>query len=167
MSNLKTIDFSKKYFECDGSKWFVDDTMSFDRYQKLEEFSLEFGFSADFADIFKGLKKMWENLNSRKDAETAVILHNLMKGIVDMEQKKPPVALRICALFINEESENRIEYNEAKMQAKIDRWGKELDVNPFFQLAVSLVNGYLPAYEMVIKNISGLENMNLKASKPK
>lgn len=167
MSNLRTIDFSKKYFECDGSKFFVEDTLSFERYQKLEEFSLEFGFSASFADIFKVLRKIWDNHNKLNFADNAVLLHNLMKGIVDLEQKKSPVSLRICALFINEENEDRTEYNEAKMQSKIDRWGKELDINPFFHLAVSLVQGYLSAYEITLRAISERAAEVKGASKPK
>lgn len=153
MKELKKIDFSKGYFEADGAKWYITDGISVARYQVFEELSLQFAFNATFAEIFKQLRILWDNQNAMKFAENAVILHNLMMGIVEMEQKKHPVALRICALFINEENENIVEYSEVKMDEKIERWGKEVDVTPFFLLACNLVSGYLPAYEIVSKDI--------------
>lgn len=157
MTKLIDIDFSKKVFECDGEKWYIEDSISFDRYMKLEEIALEFGYSASFVDIFKNLRKMWDLHNQMKFAETAVILHNMMKGIVSLEDKKQDAALRICALFINTENEDRAEYNETKMLEKIQRWGKECNVRPFFHLAGSVVNGWLPAYSMTLSSFSQLE----------
>jgi len=152
MTELIEVDFSKKIFNCDGSKWYVEDSISFERYMALEEIAIEFGFSATFADMFKNLRKLWDLHNQLKFGESAVILHNMMKGIVNLEEKKPDASLRICALFINEENEDRTEYNEAKMRAKIDRWGKECSVRPFFHLAGSLVNGWLPAYRISLNH---------------
>jgi hypothetical protein len=152
MTTLKEVDFSKKVFECDGIKWYVEDSISFARYMALEEIALEFGFSATFADLFKNLRKMWDLHNQLKFAETAVIMHNMMRGIVSLEDKKQDASLRICALFINSEDEDRAEYNEAKMLDKISRWGKECNVRPFFHLAASVVNGWLPAYKLTLNS---------------
>ena len=151
---MKEVDFSRKVFEYDGSKWYVEESISFARYQALEEIAIEFGYSATFADIFKNLRRLWDNQNQLKFAENSVLLHNMMNGIVNLEEKKPDAALRICALFINEEKEDRLEYNETKMRDKINRWGKECDVKPFFHLAGSVVNGWLPAYKIAINTFS-------------
>lgn len=165
---MKELDFSQKVFECDGSKWYVEDSISFARYRALEEIAIEFGYSATFADIFKNLRKLWDNQNQLKFAENSVLIHNMMKGIVNLEEKKPDAALRICALFINEENEDRLEYNETKMREKIDRWGKECDVRPFFHLAGSVVNGWLPAYKIAINTFSQEEkSKNQSTSKTK
>lgn len=148
---LKTIDFSKKYFECEGRKFYVRDSLSFARYRELQKINLEFGFSATFQDIFKNLRMAWDNLNSLKLGEAAVILHNVMYGIIQLDDKEDP-ALRVCALFIDEEGEDPSVYDEGKMKEKIDLWGKHYEVSPFFQLASDLTMGWTDAYRVVIQS---------------
>jgi hypothetical protein len=150
---LKTIDFSKKHFECGGRKFFVRDSLSFARYRELQKINLEFGFSASFQDIFKNLRIAWDNLNALKLGEAAVTIHNIMYGIVQLDDKDDP-ALRVCALFIDEEGEDDSQYDEGKMKEKIECWGKELEVLPFFHLASDLTTGWTDAYKVVI--LSGL-----------
>ena len=145
---LRVIDFSKKHFECDGRKFVLKEMLSFTRYRELQKLNLEFGYSASFHDTFKGLREAWDLLNKLKLAEAAVVLHNIMYGVVGLEEKEDP-ALRICALFMDEEGEDPTVYDEGKMREKIECWGKELDVSPFFQLAPSLVPGWINAYKTV------------------
>ena len=145
---LRVIDFSKKHFECDGRKFVLKETLSFARYRELQKISLEFSFSASLYNVYKGLLEVWELLNKLKIAEAIVIIYNLMNGIVNLEEKDDP-SLRICALFIDEGGEDPTVYDEGKMREKIECWGKELDVSPFFQLAASLVPGWINAYKTV------------------
>ena len=86
-----------------------------------------------------------------KLGEAAVILHNIMYGVVSLEDKDDP-ALRVCALFIDQEGEDVTVYDEGKMREKIDCWGKECDVLPFFQLAASLVPGWMSVYQDFSQN---------------
>lgn len=148
---LRSIDFTKKHFECQGRKFYVKDSLGFARYRELQKLNLEFGYSATFHDTFKHIKEAWDFLNQTKLGEAAVILHNLMYGIVNLEDKDDP-ALRICALFIDEEGEDPTIYDEALMKEKIECWGKELAVLPFFQLAVNLVPGWISVYQNGILN---------------
>lgn len=146
---LRTLNFDKdKCFECDGKKFYVQDSISFVRYKELQKIILQFGYSATFVDIFKNLRIAWEHLNNLRLGEAAVILHNIMAGIIDLDDKNDP-ALRMCTLFINEENEDPTRYDEAIMQAKIDSWSKELDVTPFFLFAASLVPDWTNAYRVV------------------
>lgn len=154
MTNLKTIDFSKKYFECGSRKFYVRDSLSFIRYRELQKLILEFAFSATFVDIFKNVKTAWDFMNSLKFGDAAVTLHNIMIGVKTLEDKDDP-ALRMCALFIDEEGEDPTIYDEGKMREKIDCWGKELAVTPFFQLAASCVPSWTNAYKLVSQ--SGLK----------
>jgi len=157
MKELKTIDFNKeKYFECQGKKYYVTDTLSFGRYKELQKLSLEFGYSATFTDIFNNLKRSLDSFNSHKYDEMVVIIHNIMNGITKIETKDDP-ALRICALFILEEGEDPTTYNEGHASSKIAAWGKEYEVSPFFYLAASLVENWMPAYEMQIRDGSKTE----------
>lgn len=146
---LKTIDFSKKVFECDGRKFYLRDSLSFKRYKEFQSLMLEFGYSATFVDIFKNVRKAWDSMNELKLGEAAVMLHNVMNGITKLETKED-VSLRICALFIDEDGEDQAVYDEAKMKDKIDCWAKECDVTSFFHLAASLVPGWYPAYKLVL-----------------
>lgn len=149
VTELRLIDFSKKHFECGGRKFTLSDSLSFNRYRELQKINLEFGFSATFQDIFKHVREAWGFLNNTKLAEAAVVLHNIMYGVVSLDDKYDP-ALRICALFINEESEDVTVYDEGKVRDKIECWAGSLDVLPFFQLAASLVPGWINAYQVFI-----------------
>ena len=151
---MKKLDLTKKYFTCQGRKFYLKESLSFNRYRELQKIVLEFGYSATFVDIFKNLRVAWDHLNSQKNAEAAVVLHNIMYGIQSLEEKHDP-ALRLCALFINEEGEDETVYDEGKMSEKIDCWGKEYAVTPFFQLAASLVPNWINAYKIVTQ--SGLK----------
>ena len=157
---LKDVDFSKKYFECDGRKFYVKETLSFNRYRKLQELILEFGYSATFVDIFKNLRVAWDHLNNLRLGDAAVTLHNIMYGIKNLEDKDDP-ALRICALFIDEDGEDATQVDEGKMREKIDCWSRECSVTPFFQLAASLVPSWINAYKIVSQ--TGLKKQEKKA----
>jgi hypothetical protein len=150
-TTLRIVDFGKKHFECDGRKFILRDSLSFVRYRELQKLNLEFGYSATFHDIFKHIKEAWDFLNATKLGEAAVVLHNIMYGVVSLDEKDDP-ALRLCALFIDEDGEDPTIYDEGKMREKIECWGKELDVSPFFQLAVSLVPGWTIAFESVSRS---------------
>jgi hypothetical protein len=163
MSDLKTVDLSKKHFECQGRKFYVKESLSFARYREMQKINLEFGYSASFHDIFKNIKTAWEYLNQTKLGEAAVVLHNVMYGVVSLEDKDDP-ALRLCALFIDEEGEDPTIYDEAKMKEKIDCWGKELDTLPFFQLASNIVPNWMQAYNLVLND--GLAVAQKKAENP-
>lgn len=157
---LRTIDPSQP-FECGGKKYAMSEKLSFNRYKKLQEFSIELGFSASFALLFSNLRKFWDLYNAGKAADGIVVIHNVMNGITILE-KKHDVSLRMCAMFINEAGEDVSEFDEAKMNAKIDTWAKELDIKPFFQLASNLVPGWMPAYEIALRDFSnrGTTNQN-------
>lgn len=155
---LKQISDGATSFECQGKKYFVHKTLSFNRFEKLKEFSLEFGYSADIKTIMLGLRKAWDFINISKFADTAVQLHNLMSSIVNLEQKTD-VSIRIAALFISEESEDTTVYDENLMKEKIDLWGKEYDVTFFFIFAISVVPSFLPVYKIVTQDFSLKNNL--------
>lgn len=151
MTKLRVIDFSKeKYFECDGKKFEVQESLSFVRYKELQKIMIEFGFSATFEDIFKNLTTAVESYNKHDYFNMSIILYKIQEGIKKLEEKDDP-ALRLCALFINEPDEDVTKYSEAMMKAKIDSWGKEIEVNGFFYLAASLVPGWMPLYQLTIR----------------
>lgn len=159
MSELRVIDFKDKFFECGGRKFYVKDSISFNRYRELQKLIIEFGYSATFNDVFKNLRIAWDQLNNLKLGDAAVTIHNVMYGVVSLNEKDDP-ALRMCALFIDEEGEDPTVYDEGKIKEKIACWGGELDVLPFFHLASDLVEGWTNAYKVVIPNGSKEDKEN-------
>jgi len=153
---LRVINFDYKHFECGGRKFYVKDSLSFNRYKELQKLNLEFGYSANFAETFKQIRTAWDHLNNLKLAEAAVVLHNVMYGVVSLYEKDDP-ALRMCALFIDEDGEEPTVYDEGKMREKIECWGRELSVAPFFQLAANLCPDWINAYKIVLASTSKQE----------
>lgn len=160
-NELKKLEPGTQYFDCAGKKYYISDKLSFTKFEKLSEWSLEFGFSATFKDIFTSLRKQYDLLNQMKLADAIVLNHNLMTGIVNLEQKYN-VAFRICALFILEEGENEVEYNDAKINEKIDNWSKEYDAGFFLNFAASIIPNWIAAYNLVSQDISKEQKQNLK-----
>ena len=162
-NELKKLEPGTQYFNCSGKKYYISDKLSFIKFEKLSEWSLEFGFSATFKDLFAGLKKQYDLLNQMKLADAIVINHNLMTGIVNLEQKYN-VAFRICALFILEEGENEVEFNEAKINEKIDNWSREYDAGFFLNFAASLIPNWIGVYNLVSQSISEKEREKIKSN---
>jgi hypothetical protein len=145
---LRTIKFDKKYFECQGRKFTIKDTLGFVRWKKLEEYSLEFTFSATPVDIFKQLGVIQGKLNELRLFDSVVIVNNLMVGIKNLVDKEN-ISFRICALFMDAEGEDATVYDEGLMKEKIDCWSKELAAPPFIQWAANCIPGWFPIYKIV------------------
>ena len=151
---MRTIDFKEKKFECGGRTFYVQDSLSFNRFRELQRISIEFGFSTTFVELFKEIQKCYDYVQTNKNwGDLAVTLFNLLHGVSSIGNKDA-AAIRLCALFINEKDEDVTVFDEAKMKDKIECWAKELDVSPFFHLAASLVDGWMPAYNITIRNTS-------------
>lgn len=157
MDNLRTIDFDKTpSFTCGDRKFYLSEKLSFARFMELQKLILEFGFSTSFMDMYKNIRLAYDHLNNLKFADGAVVLHNMMYGIIQVDDKRDP-AMTISALFINEEGEDLTKYDEAKIKDKIDCWKEELDVSPFYKLAVNLVQGWTTAYRNISQSSSQKE----------
>jgi hypothetical protein len=150
--DLKLIDFTKKQFTCDGRTFYVQDSLSFNRYRELQRISIEFGYSTTFIELFKDIQKCYDFVQTNKNwGDLAVSLYNILNGVATIGNKDA-AALRLCALFINEADEDITVFDEVKIQDKIDCWARELDVSPFFHLAANLVEGWMPAYKLTTES---------------
>lgn len=154
---LKTIDLDANKFECGGRTFYRQPSLSFNRYRELQRIAIEFGFSRSFIDLYKALDKAESYLNKLQLVDAAVELRNSKIGVANLNEKDDP-ALRLCALFINEANEDVTEFDELKMKDKIECWSKELDVSPFFHLAASLVEGWMPVYRVITQVTSKKES---------
>ena len=151
--NLRKLDFKDKEFNCGGRMFYIQDSLSFNRYRELQRISIEFGFSTTFIDLFKEIQKAYQFVQTNQNwGDLAVTLYNVIAGVAKLEDKDDP-ALRLCALFINEADEDVTIFDELKIRDKINCWAKELDVSPFFHMALNLVDGWMPAYEVTTRSI--------------
>lgn len=154
---MKRIDFKKQEIKgVSGKTYFIEKDVGVVRFQEFEKLQAHVGFGLDFQAVFNKLKDMYADLNKSKPADAAIKVHNLMNGIsMRLEDRNHPI-MELCALFINEEDEDRSEFDRDKMSRKIDDW-KEYSVEDFFQLAFNLVGGFIPIYEEISLNISQIK----------
>jgi len=162
---LKKIDFEKgKIIGASKKEYFIESELSIVRFQEFEKLQSHVGFGVDFSGLVNKLKDAFEYLNKSKPADAAIVIHNAMNGIVQKLENRTHPIMEMCALFINEENEDRTEFNKDKIKQKIDDW-KEYSTNDFFQLAFNLVDNFIPIYEEISQSISQAKKEKKSTSK--
>jgi hypothetical protein len=152
MTETKKFDPNCKEFEANGMKFFVNNKLSIARYEQYEKLQPRLAYGIDFETMFKLHNQLYQNLNDRKFADSAVICHNLMSGIRDLlDSKREDAALLMCALAINGENEDPGVYDEQVQKEKIEHWRKEgFAMEGFFLFAASIMKGLPKAYNAYI-----------------
>lgn len=152
-TKLLKIDKETKSFQANGKTYYVEESISFDRWEKYLEFNVELGWDCTIPEMAKALGQIYNHLNDQNFADAAVLTRDKMMGLKQMSEKKIPAALKLCALFVNEEKEDRRFINEDMISKKVEDWKQEgIDVAGFFQLALHIIPGYM---ESLKKNIQG------------
>lgn len=151
---LKRIDLTKPSFIANGVKYNIESALSIERFCEYQLLEKEAGFSVSFKSLFDNLLELHNLMNSVKFVEAAVLLDNMMRGVAKLEEREP-VLLRLCALFINTDDEDRATIDNDLVVKKIEDWKQEYDVRDFFTLALNTVDGFLEIYEKVTRTISG------------
>ena len=147
---LKRIDFTKP-IPASGKEYHIGKELSIVRFKVLEELEVEFYYGYTMREMFEKLKETFLDLNKSKPADAAVKVHNLMTGIADKLDKRQPVMLRICSLFINTKDENLNQWTDDLAEEKIKDWTEEgYAIDDFFSLAANLVPGFMKDYERVL-----------------
>lgn len=150
---LKKLDPTKTEFEANGKIYKIETSLSIERFCEFQILEKEFAYSMDFKKMFNELLELREMMNKLKFVDSAVKLENIVKGIVKIEQKEP-TALKICALFINTEDEDRSIITEDMISNKIRDWKIEgYEVQGFFMLALNTVNGFTDIYNEMLKRL--------------
>lgn len=148
MKKLKTLDPTAQSFECNGKTYYIESNLSIARFCEYQIMEKEAGFGTTFKAIFDELHSLYDLMNNTKFVEASIKLHNLVTGVSRLQDKEP-VLLKMCALFINEENEDRTTITNDDIVRKIDDWKKEYEVNGFFTLALNMVNGYFEIYNKI------------------
>lgn len=145
--------FKDKTFTANGHKYTVSSGISLNRYREYEKLEPRLTFGLSFDDIYKLLNKLYELLNKQKFADCAIIAHNLMSGIKDIEnENREHPALLMAALIINRDGEDIGIYDEKTQLQKIEDWRKEgYNALPFFTFALSSIQGFGEEYKKFIE----------------
>lgn len=156
---LKELDTTKPSFIANGTEYFFEQDLGIVRYLEFQILEKEIGFSMSFESIVKNISKAYNYLNEVKNADCAVVLNNLITGIIKLEEKEP-TALKICALFINTKDEDRTSWSWDLGTKKIEDWKIEgYKMSSFFRLALGTVNGYADIYKEISHRISPTTNL--------
>jgi len=155
-NNLKRLDLTGglSSFMANGKKYFIESTMSIERYTKFQQLELELSFNLSFKQLFDTLNTVYDLLNKGKLADASVHVYNAMRGFANLEEKEPFV-LKYCALFINEENEDRRIITDDMITKKIEDWQEEgYAIQDFLALALYSIPDYIKSYQKHIQNIS-------------
>lgn len=150
------INFETGAFTANGTKYQIEQALSIERYCELQILEKEMAFGGSFRSVFDRLKEVHTAMNKTNFVGAAVIVDSMLRGISKLEEREPAV-VKICALFINYEGEDRTKWSNDISLKKINDWKAEgMDMKDFFTVAANSVHGFLEAYNKVTQAISGL-----------
>lgn len=153
MTQLKRIDFEKGVFVANGTTYFIESDMSIARFRQYQMLEKEAAFSTTFAAMFAELRAIYDLMNDIQFVKAAVKLDNLMSGVKKLEEKEPTL-LKMAALFINTEDEDRTTITKDQISKKIEDWATEYDVRDFFHFALNTIQGFTEIYKNVTQATS-------------
>lgn len=149
---LKKIDLTTGKFTANGQNYTVLKNIPLSRYRQFKKLQPRLIYGMDTKTLFQNCLRSFNYLNSPKPepANAAIILHNIMSGIKDVDDdSREDAALLICALIIVRDGEDIGVYNEALSSEKIRDWEKEgYEPDGFFLLALTSINAFKETFEL-------------------
>lgn len=143
-----------KEFKAGDVTYYVEDSMSVERYKHFERLGIELGFTVDFATLFNKIRTGYDLMNAGRLADAAVNQYQIMEGLALLDEKRN-IALYVATLFINTADEDRTQWSVAAAEQKLKAWNEaRLEVDFFLLVALSKVSGYKKAFEDVSKLFS-------------
>lgn len=156
---LKSVPIAEGVFMANGKKYIIEAGFSVQRWGVYQKLQLEAGFGVTFEEMLKAWEKVNGYANRLAFTDIAVLAYNMVNGVRKIAEREP-VLLKMCALFINTENEDRRTINEDQITAKINDWQAECyNVNDFFTLALNTIQGYVKNYNRLTQNILELEQV--------
>ena len=151
ITSLIDLDPEKKDFTALGRHFTIHDSISFNKLIEFERLQVQLGFGRDFKAMFAKLKQCWTEANEQAFGNVCVLLYEMMKGCTELEKGRYHIGALMCTLFIIEDGEDVTTITEDQMTAKIKCWN-DAGLNPksFFDLAISSIPGFIPAYNEAI-----------------
>ena len=118
MTELKTLDPQARFFDANGKTYYIETKLSIERYAEFQILEKEAGFGTTFESFYGQVAEAYQDLQTLKAADASVKLHNVLTGCADLERKQPTL-LKICALFMNTQDEDRATIDADRITEKV------------------------------------------------
>ena len=154
MTELTTPAKGELSFTANGKKYLLESKISIARKMECDKLIVEVTGGGNMGENFNDWKKVYELCNDKKFADIAVLAHNRMEGAKKWKEKHDPV-LALCALFINEENEDRRIISDEMIVAKINDWkAAGIEYAFFLTMANGLLKNLIASWSDSSPNIS-------------
>lgn len=164
---LTKIDMSTKSFTANGTRYYIEDTRSIDRWVFEQQLTIEAGFGVEFDEMLRAWKDQKDYLNKQNFVDAAVQAYNMANGITKIFAREPTI-LKFCALFINTAEEDRRTIDADMITRKIEDWKAEgLAIEGFFEFSLLRVRGLGEGYMKAIQSVSNLMEDTLSSEPEK
>lgn len=164
---LKKIDITTKSFIANGTRYYIEDTRSIERWVFEQQLTIEAGFGMEFDELLSEAKKAYNLLNASKPMDCGVTLYNMCNGITKVFEREPTI-LKFCALFINTAEEDRRTIDSDMISRKIEDWKAEgLAIEGFFEFSLLRIRGLGEGYMKAIQSVSNLMEDTLNSEQEK
>lgn len=141
VTELKAPDKKEISFMANGKKYLIEAKMSIARKIMCDKIVAEVMKGGTLGEVFNDWKSVYELCNDKKFADIAVMAYNRMEGIKKWEDRYDQV-LYLCAVYINEENEDRRYLSPETIKQKIADWEAEgIEYAFFLSLAKELLKG--------------------------
>lgn len=156
---LKPLPVNDKKFTANGNVYFIEDHISISRWNRYEELQLEVAYGTNVKAMQEKLGEVYDLINQQKFADAAVHLHNIRVGVEQLtDDTRYNAVVRMCALIINREGEDRRYISEEIMLQKINDWETEgYDMGSFFAIAISSIPGCIEIFNSITQGISPIK----------
>lgn len=139
MTELKTPDAKELKFVANGKNYVIETKLSIARRIVYDKLVAEISTGLDLKEQFTQWKEVYQLCQDKSPhyADIAVRAHNQMTAVKNWEERRDPIAM-LCALFINEETEDRRYITDESIKAKIADWEAEGIDHGFFSHVASV-----------------------------
>jgi hypothetical protein len=134
-----------------GKKYQTESSLSVERFTQFQVFEKELAYGLSLKGLAEKLQKLMNLVDKMKFAQAAILISDLQRGVSKLYERQP-VIMKIAALYINSEDEDRGVFNQDIIDAKLRDWA-DYDIRDFFAVATRSVSGLIEIYESVSLNI--------------
>ena len=151
----KTIDIPLGKLMAGGEQYFIQYSLSTNRYVEYLKRIPRLTFHATFAGMYDTLSKIYTAASSGNDMIYAIgqareLSWNQLENIKRFDENEIPDILDFCCLFLNKSGENPAKFDFAEHEEKKRIISAEgYDISFFFTLAFSAIENFGQAYHRI------------------
>ena len=151
----KTIDIPSGKLMAGGEQYFIQYSLSTNRYVEYLKRIPRLTFHATFAGMYDTLSKIYTAASSGNDMIYAIgqareLSWNQLENIKRFDENEIPDILDFCCLFINKIGEDPSKFDHTIHEAKKAVISQEgYDISSFFTLAFSAIENFAAAYHRI------------------